>query len=95
MILLEKYIVLHGKLNLIMLLVIALLIVDVIMLRQRVYKLQEQLNEALKRQANLKQQVLNLANNVLKSAEHIKTLNDNVKRIVDVVHEHIIGNNGK
>ena len=32
----------------IMLLVIALLIVDVIMLRQRVYKLQEQLNEALK-----------------------------------------------
>lgn len=79
----------------IMLLVIALLIVDVIMLRQRVYKLQEQLNEALKRQVALKEQVLNLANNVLKSAEHIKTLSDNVKRIVDVVHEHIIGNNGK
>lgn len=76
-------------------LVIALLMVDVIMLRQRVYKLQEQLNEALKSQANLKQQVLNLANNVLKNAEHIKTLSDNVKRIVDVVHEHIIGNNGK
>lgn len=72
----------------IMVLVIALLIVDIIMLRQRVYKLQEQLNEALKSQANLKQQVLNLANNVLKSVEHIK-------RIVDVVHEHIIGNNGK
>ena len=50
----------------IMLLVIALLIVDVIMLRQRVYKLQEQLNEALKRQVALKEQVLNLANNVLK-----------------------------
>lgn len=32
----------------IMLLVIALLIVDIVMLRQRVYKLQEQLNEALK-----------------------------------------------
>lgn len=79
----------------IMVLAIALLIVDIIMLRQRVYKLQEQLNEDLKSQANLKQQVLNLANNVLKSAEHIKTLNDNVKRIVDVVHEHIIGNNGK
>lgn len=78
-----------------MLLVIALLIVDVIMLRQRVYKLQEQLNEALKSQVALKEQVLNLANNVLKSAEHIKTLSDNVKRIVDVVHEHIIGNNGK
>ena len=78
----------------IMVLVIALLIVDIIMLRQRVYKLQEQLNEALKSQANLKQ-VLNLANNVLKSAEHIKTLSDNVKRIVDVVHEHIISNNGK
>lgn len=38
----------------IMVLVIALLIVDIIMLRQRVYKLQEQLNEALKSQANLK-----------------------------------------
>lgn len=79
----------------IIVLVIALLIVDIIMLRQRVYKLQEQLNEALKSQANLKQQVIKLANNVLKSAEHIKTLSDNVKRIVDVVHEHIIGNNGK
>lgn len=32
----------------IMLLVIALLIVDIVMLRQRVYKLQEQLNETLK-----------------------------------------------
>lgn len=30
-----------------------------------------------------------------KSAEHIKTLTDNVKRIVDVVHSRIIGNNGK
>lgn len=79
----------------IMVLVIALLIVDIIMPRQRVYKLQEQLNEALKSQVNLKQQVLNLANNVLKSAEHIKTLSDNVKRIVDVVHEHIVSSNGK
>lgn len=79
----------------IIVLVIALLIVDIIMLRQRVYKLQEQLNEALKSQANLKQQVIKLADNVLKSAEHIKTLSDNVKRIVDVVHEHIIGSNGK
>ena len=79
----------------IMLLVIALLIVDIVMLRQRVYKLQEQLNEALKNQANLKQQVIKLADNVLKSAEHIKTLTDTVKRTVDVVHEHIIGNNGK
>lgn len=79
----------------IMLLVIALLIVDIIMLRQRVYKLQEQLNEALKNQANLKQQVIKLADSVLKSAEHIKTLTDNVKRIVDVVHSRIIGNNGK
>lgn len=50
----------------IMLLVIALLIVDVIMLRQRVYKLQEQLNEALKRQVALKEQVVKLADNVLK-----------------------------
>ena len=79
----------------IMVLVIALLIVDVIMLRQRVYKLQEQLNEALKNQVNLKQQVIKLADNVLKSAEHIKTLTDNVERIVNVLHSRIIGNNGK
>lgn len=79
----------------IIVLVIALLIVDIVMLRQRVYKLQEQLNEALKSQANLKQQVIKLADNVLKSAEHIKTLTDNVKRIVDVLHSRIIGNNGK
>lgn len=79
----------------IMLLVIALLIVDVIMLRQRVYKLQEPLNEALKRQVALKEQVVKLADSVLKSAEHIKTLTDNVKRIVDVLHSRIIGNNGK
>lgn len=79
----------------IMLLVIALLIVDIVMLRQRVYKLQEQLNEAIKIQVNLKQQVIKLADSVLKSAEHIKTLTDNVKRIVDVVHSRIIGNNGK
>lgn len=79
----------------IILLVIALLIVDIVMLRQRVYKLQEQLNEALKSQANLKQQVIKFSDNVLKSAEHINTLTDNVKRIVDVVHEHIIGSNGK
>lgn len=83
------------KLIWIMVLVIALLIVDVIMLRQRVYKLQEQLNEALKRQIALKEQVVKLANNVLKSAEYIKVLSNNVKRIVDVVHEHIIGSNGK
>lgn len=79
----------------IMLLVIALLIVDIVMLRQRVYKLQEQLNEALKRQVALKEQVVKLADSVLKSAEYMKTLTDNVKRIVDVVHSRIIGNNGK
>lgn len=79
----------------IMLLVIALLIVDIVMLRQRVYKLQEQLNEALKRQVALKEQVVKLADSVLKSVEHIKTLTDNVKRIVDVLHSRIIGNNGK
>lgn len=65
----------------IMLLVIALLIVDIVMLRQRVYKLQEQLNEALKYQVNLKQHILNLV--------------DNVKRIVDIVHVHIIGSDSK
>lgn len=83
------------KLIWIMVLVIALLIVDIIMLKQRVYKLQEQLNEALKSQTNLKQQVIKLADSVLKSAEHINVLSNNVKRIVDVVHEHIIGSNGK
>ena len=79
----------------VMVLVIALLIVDVIMLRQRVYKLQEQLNEALKCQVALKEQIVKLADSVLKSAEHIKTLTDSVKRIVDVLHSRIIGNNGK
>lgn len=83
------------KLIWIMVLVIALLIVNVIMLRQRVYKLQEQLNEALKRQIALKEQVVELAYNVLQSAEHIKTLTDSVKRIVDVLNSRIIGNNGK
>ncbi|QWM89574.1 hypothetical protein [uncultured phage cr91_1] len=76
-------------------LLIGLLIVDVIVLKQRVSKLQEQLNEALKNQVNLRQQVLNLADNALKSAEHIKTLTDNVKRIVDVVHEHINSSDDK
>lgn len=76
-------------------LLIGLLIVDVIVLKQRVSKLQEQLNEALKNQVNLRQQVLNLADNVLKSAGHIKTLTDNVKRIVDVVHEHINSSDDK
>lgn len=79
----------------IMLLVIALLIVDIVMLRQRVYKLQEQLNEALKRQVALKEQVVKLADSVLKSVEYIKTLTNNVKRIVDVLHSRIIDNNGK
>ena len=79
----------------IMLLVIALLIVDAIMLRQRVSKLQKQLNEALKNQVNLKQQVIKLDDNVLKGAEHIKVLTDNVKRIVDIVHVHIIGSDSK
>lgn len=78
-----------------MLLVIALLIVDIVMLRQRVYKLQEQLNEALKNQVNLRQQAIKLADNVLKSVEHIKTLTDNVKRIVDVVHKHINSSDDK
>lgn len=78
-----------------MLLVIALLIVDIVMLRQRLYRLQEQLNEALKNQVNLKQQVIKLDDNVLKSAEHIKVLTDNVKRIVDIVHVHIIGSDSK
>lgn len=79
----------------IMFLVIALLIVDIIVLKQRVSKLQEQLNESIKNQVNLRQQVLNLADNVLKSAEYIKTLTDNVKRIVDVVHEHINSSDDK
>lgn len=76
-------------------LLIGLLIVDVIVLKQRVIKLQEQPNESIKNQVNLRQQVLNLADNVLKSAEHIKTLTDNVKRTVDVVHEHINSSDDK
>lgn len=79
----------------IMLLVIALLIVDVIMLRQRVSKLQEQLGESIENQDKLKRQVIKLDDNVLKGAEHIKVLTDNVKRIVDIVHVHIIGSDSK
>lgn len=44
----------------IMLLAIALLIVDIVMLRQRVYKLQEQLGESIENQDKLKRQVLKL-----------------------------------
>lgn len=79
----------------IIVLIVSLLIVDIIVLKQRVSKLQEQLNESIKNQVNLRQQVLNLADNVLKSAEHIKTLTDNVKRIVDVTHEHINSSDDK
>lgn len=79
----------------IMLLVIALLIVDVIVLKQRISKLQEQLNEALKNQVNLKQQVLNFCDNVIKITEYVNTLLDNVKRVTDVVHKHIISNDDK
>ena len=39
----------------IIVLIVSLLIVDVIVLKQRISKLQEQLNEALKNQVNLKQ----------------------------------------
>lgn len=79
----------------IMLLVIALLIVDVIVLKQRVSKLQEQLGESIENQDKLKRQVIKLDDNVLKDAEHIKVLTDNVKRIVDIVHVHIIGSDSK
>lgn len=79
----------------IIVLLIGLLIVDVIVLKQRVSKLQEQLGESIENQDKLKQHILNLADNVLKSAEHIKVLTDNVKRIVDIVHVHIIGSDSK
>lgn len=72
-----------------------MLIVDVIVLKQRISKLQEQLNEALKNQVNLKQQVLNFGDNVIKITEYVNTLLDNVKRVTDVVHKHIISNDGK
>lgn len=79
----------------IIVLLIGLLIVDVIVLKQRVSKLQEQLGESIENQVNLKQQVIKLDDNVLKDAEHIKVLTDNVKRIVDIVHVHIIGSDSK
>ena len=72
-----------------------MLIVDVIVLKQRISKLQEQLNEALKNQVNLKQQVLNFGDNVIKITEYVNTLPDNVKRVTDMVHKHIISNDGK
>lgn len=79
----------------IIVLIVALLIVDVIVLKQRISKLQEQLNEALKNQVNLKQQALNFGDNVIKITEYVNTLLDNVKRVTDVVHKHIISNDGK
>lgn len=79
----------------IIVLIVALPIVDVIVLKQRISKLQEQLNEALKNQVNLKQQVLNFGDNVIKITEYVNTLLDNVKRVTDVVYKHIISNDGK
>lgn len=79
----------------IIVLIVALLIVDIIVLKQRVSKLQEQLNEALKNQITLKQQVVKLADSVLKSAEYIKVLSNNVKIITDIVHKHIVSSDDK
>lgn len=72
-----------------------MLIVDVIVLKRRVSKLQEQLNEVLKNQVNFKQQVLNLGDNVLKTTEYVNTLLDNVKIITDIVYKHIVSSDDK
>ena len=56
---------------LIIVLLIGLLIVDVIVLKQRVSKLQEQLGESIENQDKLKRQVLEIAKNTIVLAGNV------------------------
>lgn len=79
----------------IMLLVIALLIVDVIMLRQRVSKLQKQLNESIKNQDKLRLQVLKLKNDVLEIAKNTIVIAGNVDKIINMLRKCVESNDNK
>lgn len=79
----------------IIVLLIGLLIVDVIVLKQRVSKLQEQLGESIENQDKLKRQVLNLKNDVLEIAKNTIVLADNVDKIINILRGCIESNDDK
>ena len=79
----------------IIVLLIGLLIVDVIVLKQRVSKLQEQLGESIENQDKLKRQVLKLKNDVLEIAKNTIVLADNVDKIINIFRGCIESNDDK
>lgn len=79
----------------IIVLLIGLLIVDVIVLKQRVSKLQEQLGESIENQDKLKRQVLKLKNDVLEIAKNTIVLAGNVDKIINILCECIESNDDK
>mgnify|MGYP000537486317 FL=1 len=79
----------------IIVLLIGLLIVDVIVLKQRVSKLQEQLGESIENQDKLKRQVLKLKNDVLEIAKNTIVLADNIDKIINILRECIESNDDK
>ena len=79
----------------IIVLLIGLLIVDVIVLKQRVSKLQEQLGESIENQDKLKRQVLKLKNDVLEIAKNTIVLAGNVDKIINILRECIESNDDK
>lgn len=76
-------------------LLIGLLIVDVIVLKQRVSKLQEQLNESIKNQDKLRLQVLKLKNDVLEIAKNTIVIAGNVDKIINILRKCVESNDDK
>lgn len=76
-------------------LLIGLLIVDVIVLKQRVSKLQEQLNESIKNQDKLRLQVLKLKNDVLEIAKNTIVIAGNVDKIINMLRKCVESNDDK
>lgn len=74
----------------IIVLLIGLLIVDVIVLKQRVSKLQEQLGESIENQDKLK-----LKNDVLEIAKNTIVLAGNVDKIINILRGCIESNDDK
>lgn len=72
-----------------------MLIVDVIVLKQRVSKLQEQLGESIENQDKLKRQVLKLKNDVLEIAKNTIVLAGNVDKIINIFRGCIESNDDK
>lgn len=80
---------------LVIVLLIGLLIVDVIVLKQRVSKLQEQLNESIKNQDKLRLQVLKLKNDVLEIAKNTIVIAGNVDKIINMLRKCVESNDDK